>query len=77
MSGGIQLANNIPELHNLYENGKEILMYNTNEELIDLVKFYTHDDRYTLRREIKRNARSRSVSEHSWIKRFETLSRLI
>lgn len=77
MSGGLQLANNIPELHSLYENKKEILMYNSIDELIDLVKFYASGKRDTLRKEMKRNARLRSESEHSWIRRFESLSEKI
>lgn len=77
MSGGLQLANNIPELHALFEDKKEILMYNSIDELIDLVKFYASDKRDTLRKEMKHNARLRSESEHSWIKRFNTLMDLI
>lgn len=74
MSGGIQLANNIPELHELYEHGKEILFYDSIDELVDLVKFYSDDKRDTLRKEIKLKARTRSVSDHSWLRRFETLA---
>lgn len=77
MSGGLQLANNISQLHALYENKKEILMYNCIDELVDLVKFYASEKRETLRKEMKHNARLRSESEHSWIRRFESLSDFI
>ena len=73
MSGGIQLANNIPELNEYFDHEKEILFYNSYEELLDLTQFYSSEKRDTLRHKMKENARYRSINEHSWYNRFQRL----
>ena len=70
MSGGINICKYNPELANYFEEGKEIIFYHTNGELVDKAKYYTQkagdSEIYTM----KRAARKRAENEHTWWNRF-------
>ena len=70
MSGGINICKYNPELANYFEEGKEIIFYHTNDELVDKAKYYTQkvsdSEIYTM----KRAARKRAENEHTWWNRF-------
>lgn len=70
MSGGIQFCAYNPEISNYFEDGKEIILYNSDYELIEKAKFYLTPDKDKLRLEMKKNARKRAETDHSWICRF-------
>lgn len=70
MSGGIQFARYSPELASYYEDGKEIVLYRSEEEMIDKARFYLRPDQAENRAQIRRAARARSESEHTWYCRF-------
>lgn len=71
MSGGIEICRYNAELADYFEDGKEILLYKDNAELIDKAKYYTEraSDKELL--SIKQAARRRSVNEHTWMNRFK------
>lgn len=71
--GGLQLAFRTKELLEYYKEDQEIILYSSPEELIDKAKFYSKDENLALREQIKRNARNRTMYDHSWERRFETI----
>ena len=70
MSGGLELASYSSELSNYFEDGKEIVLYKTNEEMIDKAKFYLNPNNYSIINNMKKNARIKAENEHTWTKRF-------
>ena len=71
MSGGIEICRYNAVLADYFEDGKEILLYKDNAELIDKAKYYTEraSDKELLT--IKQAARRRSENEHTWMNRFK------
>lgn len=73
MSGGLQITNYTDEIASYFEDGKEIILYKSDEELIAKAKFYLHDSQMNTRKKMKMAARKRAESEHTWINRFSTV----
>ena len=72
MSGGLMLTRRSKELENYFEDGKEMVTYNTYDEMIDKSRYFFNCDAKQ-RNTIKSNARKRSVTDHTWSKRFEPI----
>ena len=70
MSGGLAICKYNEELSNYFEDDKEIVFYRNDKELIDKVRFYTQQDKASLLLSMKRAARKRAESEHTWWCRF-------
>ena len=70
MGGGIQICKYCTELADYFEDGKEILFYQSNDELVDKARYYTQkaSDKEIL--QMKYFARSRAENEHTWWNRF-------
>lgn len=77
MSGGLQFASYSPELAGYFEEDKEIVLYRSNEEMIDKARFYLNPQNQSIVLKMKKSARIRAVGEHTWIKRFERIFELI
>lgn len=75
MSGGVHLVNRYPELEGYFEEGKEMLYYDSMEELIDKSKFYLSPKRATERQKIREAAHKRAVANHTWSHRFDRVCR--
>ena len=73
MAGGLQLVNYTDEIASYFDNKKEILLYRTKEELISLAKFYLQDTQRHNREKMKKAARNRALSDHTWTKRFTNI----
>lgn len=73
MCGGVELCRYSEELSNYFEEDKEIIFYNSEEELVDKSLFYLNKASDKVLYDIKMRARKRSENEHTWIKRFEIL----
>lgn len=71
MSGGIEICKFNPELADYFEDGKEIIFYHNNDELVDKARYYTEKATDKEINDIKRMARKRAEAEHSWWNRFE------
>lgn len=72
MCAGLQITRYYYELSQYFEENKEILFYRTDEELVDKVRFYTDSKHQSEVDEMKKNARRRAESEHTWFRRFLT-----
>ncbi|OQZ02636.1 MAG: hypothetical protein B6D35_00945 [Candidatus Brocadia sp. UTAMX2] len=66
-----QLSSNADNLSEYYEAGKEIIIFNSVDELIEKATYYfKHDDE---RNEIANNGYQRTMAEHTWQHRFEKI----
>lgn len=70
MSGGLALCKYNPELANYFEEGKEILFYKTNDELIEKARYYSKRVEECELKKMKMAARKRAEGEHTWWHRF-------
>ena len=70
MSGGIQFCEYFPELAECFEEGKEIIFYRTDDEMIEKAKYYLDPQREAERKKIRIAARRRAENEHTWFHRF-------
>lgn len=70
MSGGIEICKYNNELAEYFEEGKEIVFYKDDEELIEKSKYFTKEASDSEIFKIKQNARIRASKEHSWWCRF-------
>jgi hypothetical protein len=73
MCGGLEIAPFSEELAGYFEDGKEIVLYKSEEEFISKAKFYTDSMNDTLCSQMKRNARKRAENEHTWMNRFNNI----
>jgi glycosyltransferase involved in cell wall biosynthesis len=74
-SAACYLAQDTPDIREFFEEGKEIMIFNNAEELIDKAKFLLKNE--GLRRELRRAARQRALSEHTWGHRFHKVFSLL
>lgn len=70
MSGGIEICRYNKELSDYFEEDKEIIFYNNNNELVDKARFYTQKATDSDIIAIKCAARKRAENEHTWFNRF-------
>jgi spore maturation protein CgeB len=68
MSGGAQITKKNNELENYFLQDKEIIFYESQEELLSKINFYLKNQHLILK--IKTNARERSIRDHTWENRF-------
>lgn len=73
MCGGLELSSYTEELSNYFEDGKEIVLYNTHEELISKANFYLNPKNKKYCFEMKKNARKRAEVDHTWMNRFNVV----
>ena len=73
MSGGVEICKYNPELAEYFVEGKEILFYNNNDELVEMARYYTQraSDKEILN--IKMAARNRAERDHTWWNRFSLM----
>jgi spore maturation protein CgeB len=71
MCGGLELASYTEELAGYFEDGNEIVLYNSNEEFISKAKFYLDKKNESLCLKMKKSARKRAELDHTWINRFD------
>ncbi len=70
MSGGLALCKYNSELAEYFEDGKEVLFYQNNDELIEKARYYTSQVLESELRQMKAAARMRAEREHTWWHRF-------
>ena len=70
MSGGIEICKYNPELAEYFEDGKEIIFYQDNDELVDKARYYVEKASDSELNTIKASARRRAEAEHTWWNRF-------
>ena len=70
MSGGIEICRFNPELAEYFEDGKEIVFYQDNDELVDKAHYYLNKAKDAELNAMKAAARKRAETEHTWWDRF-------
>ena len=75
MAGGLQITMYSPEIKQYFEDGKEIVLAKSKDELVEKSRFYLRPDNYGVRRKMKDAARRRAENEHTWGHRFEKIFR--
>jgi hypothetical protein len=66
--GGLYLTSYNPDLAQHFDIGKEIVCYRTNDEMIELIRYYlSHPDEAM---QIARRGRKRCLEEHRWLHRY-------
>lgn len=73
MCGGIEICKYNEELASYFEDGKEIIFYRTEEELVDKAHYYVERASDAEIITIKQAARKRAESDHTWWRRFESV----
>ena len=73
MSGGLEIASYTEELASYFKEDKEIVLYKSNEELISKAKFYLDPKNDSLTSKMKKSARKRAESNHTWMNRFKII----
>lgn len=71
MAGGIQICRYFEELNDYFEDGKEIIMYKADDELIDKVRYILNKATDSEIISMKQAARKRSEQKHTWMNRFK------
>lgn len=75
MSGSLYITNDNPDFYDLYEVGKEIIIYRNPEECAEKVVYYlSHQDEAE---KIAKAGRERAAREHTWEKRFEKMMQVV
>lgn len=70
MSGGIELCKYNEELAGYFEEGKEIVFYSDNDDLVEKARYYIEKASDSEIQAIKNAARKRAENEHTWWCRF-------
>lgn len=73
MSGGVEICKYNSELAGYFEEGKEILFYKSNDELVDKARYYTMKAKDNELIALKHAARKRAEADHTWWKRFSVV----
>ena len=73
--GGVYLTSFNPDLAQHFVVGEEILCYRNRDEMIELIRYYLARPAEAER--IARRARERSLREHRWLHRYETMLRVL
>lgn len=73
MCGGLQLTSFNSEIAEYFEEGKEIVLYRSKDEMIDKARFYLNEKNEALIKQIKYSARLRAEHDHTWMRRFGKL----
>lgn len=71
MSGAFYITGYQKELENYYEINKEIVCYETKEELLEKIRYYLKNPSET--ETIRMAGRRRALKDHTWDNRFEEL----
>ncbi|MDE5750433.1 MAG: glycosyltransferase [Duncaniella sp.] len=73
MCGGLQLTSRNPEIEQYFEDGREIVLYDSREEMIDKARWYLDPARDTDVARMKAAARTRAEREHTWMARLNPI----
>ena len=71
MSGGFYMVEQMKELEEFFEIGKEIVCYQNKQDLVDKIKYYLKHD--LEREKIRLAGHKRCLKDHTWHKRFQTV----
>ncbi|MEM6642258.1 MAG: glycosyltransferase, partial [Bacteroidota bacterium] len=69
--GGLQITHRTDEIEDYFEEDKEIILFDSQEELLEKVNFYLENA--SSAKKIKKAARERITKQHTWKHRFDKL----
>lgn len=75
MSGGLQFTSRTPEIERYFDDGREIVLYSSREEMADKARYYLDPRRDSEVARMKAAARLRAARDHTWMARFDTIFR--
>lgn len=70
-AGGFQISDNQPELKNIFEPGEEVETYETENELLDKIRFYLSNE--NKRKKIALAGHQRVLKDHTLNQRIKTI----
>ncbi len=73
MSGGVHIAPRSNLLREYFNEDKEMLMFSSEDELVDKSRYYLDNKHIALRSKLSKSARIRSLKSHTWKNRFDVL----
>jgi len=74
MSGGLLLCGDFPDLRRVYEVGREVLTYTSQEDCLKKIRHLLNRPQKCS--QIRRAARGRALRDHTWEKRFQKVFEL-
>lgn len=77
MAGGLEFAQRNEELCEYFDEDKEIVLWGEEEEMLDKARFYLDEKNTGRVSDMKRRARWRAESEHTWFLRFKNIFNLL
>lgn len=73
MSGAFYMVQDMPELRQFYEIGREVITYQGPDDLVDKCRYYLEHDEE--RERIRRAGHARALRDHTWQRRFRDVFR--
>lgn len=73
MAGAAHLAGPSEELKDYFVPDKEMIFYDSLDDMVDKARFWLHPDRDAARQALGQAARDRALAEHTWSHRFQKL----
>ena len=73
--GGVYITSFNPDLAKHFVIGKEIICYRTNDELLELIRYYLNN--FSEAQEIANSCRVRCIKEHKWFHRYKRICNIL
>lgn len=70
MSGGVQFCQYSDEIASYFEDGKEIILFNNFDDMVDKARYYLKPENKPIRDSIRKAARYKAENNHTWWHRF-------
>jgi spore maturation protein CgeB len=69
--GALLITKRIPFIEDFWKDGEDIILYNTNDELVEKVKYYLSNDKE--RELIAKSGQEKTLKNHTYLKRANTI----
>lgn len=73
MCGGLQFTSYNPEIAEYFDEGREIVLYRSPEEMLDKARYYLDPRHDAEVARMKAAARRRAEADHTWLSRFNRI----
>lgn len=73
---GFLITGDADNLQDYYQDGKEIIIYKNNKDLIEKIKYYLENEKEREREDIALAGYKRTIAEHTYEKRFEEIFKI-
>lgn len=72
-SGACHFIYRMPDWGPYFEEDRDVLCYDSEDELADKIRYYLDPRRDSVRTQIRMNARERATQDHTWTRRFQDI----